>query len=199
MKKTTVGLLTLAATAAFAGTAEAQIPLPNFTPFSVEVRGGAGFPTGDLGDEDLGGGEPDFAASGSVTYHALPVIGIYGGYSYNRFGVDGVDDAEYVHSGFSAGVRAGIPTPLLPIDPWVKAGAVYNTFEASGFADAEINGESDREWGFEVGGGLGLPLGPKVSITPGVTYTSVSYGDEDADLDVDISHVTVDVGLRIRI
>ena len=183
-------LFALGATALLAGPAAAQIP--HITPFGFEARAGAAIPTGDLND----GAGPGLALSGSVTYHAIPLIGIYAGGSYNRFSVDD-SDADLTDAGLDAGVRVGIPTPLIPIDPWIKAGVVVHQAKIS------LGGASESaDWGtgYEVGGGLGFGFGP-ISVTPGISYVKYnSTIDDGADEDdVKMSYVKADIGVRIRL
>jgi opacity protein-like surface antigen len=200
MKKT-LGLLSLVAATAFAAPLAAQ--LPNVTPFSFEVRAGGAFPTGDFAEDDgddTGGIETGYTVGANVTFHLMPMIGIYGGYTYNKFGVDGDDNTDVVDQGFNAGVRLAIPTPLIPIDPYVKAGVVFNQLELSG-TDGGVTAsvESDRKLGFEVGAGIGLGLGPKLSFTPQVTYTKYNAEFDGIGVEQDVEHIRVDVGLRLRL
>jgi opacity protein-like surface antigen len=191
MKKTMLAATAVLAAAA-ANPAAAQVP--NITPFSVEVRGGLALPTGDFGE----GIDTGFTVGANATYHLLPLIGIYGGYTYNEFDV-GNSDFKVKDQGFSAGVRLAVPTPLIPIDPYVKAGAVFNQLERptlTGVGDEK----SDRKTGFEVGAGVGIGLGPKLSFTPQVTYTK--YNSDFSALGTtsdEVSHIRVDVGLRLRL
>jgi opacity protein-like surface antigen len=200
MKKT-LGFLSLVAATALAAPAHAQ--LPNVTPLSFEVRGGLAFPTGDFGEDS--GDETGDIKSGTtlganVTFHFMPLIGIYGGYTYNSFDVEGEDDASVIDQGFNAGVRVAIPTPLIPIDPYVKAGLVYNQLELEGSEGGVTFGiESDRSLGFEVGAGVGIGLGPKLSFTPQVTYTRYEPKFDGEGLDINVEHIRVDVGLRLRL
>jgi opacity protein-like surface antigen len=200
MKKTTLALLSLVAASSFAAPAHAQ--LPNFTPFSAEVRGGLAFPTGDFGEseEDVGSVKSGYSVGANVTYHFMPLLGVYAGYTYNNFGVEGLDELEVIDQGFGLGVRAAIPTPLIPIDPYVKAGLVFNQLGFEFEGDDDILVDSDRSLGFEIGAGVGIGLGPKLSFTPQVTYTSYEpkYDGENED-DFKVQHVRVDVGLRIRL
>jgi opacity protein-like surface antigen len=185
MKKTAF-VLVAAAAATFAGHAGAQVPLPTLTPFSVEARGGLSVPTGDQKD----GAKTGWTAGASLTYHALPLFGIYAGYSMDQWSLkDDIGGGKLKDQGLDVGARLGIPTPMIPIDPWIRAGAVYHKVKISD--NAVLNGDSDNKWGWEVGAGLGFALGPKVSVTPGVTYTKIH--------DLDVQHVRADIGLRIRI
>jgi hypothetical protein len=200
MKKIATGLVALAAVA-LAGSAQAQaIPV---SPFSVEVRGGLAFPTGELDDV----AESGITVGANGTYMFTPMLGLYAGFTYNAFGLpeeaDELDvDGSINTYGFDAGVKAMFATPTLPVTPFLKGGLVYHK------AEVDIEGldlgdedETDFGLGFEVGGGVMVPLGPRLSFTPAVSYTSFkpSYeGDEDDDEVDNLTSFRVDVGLNIR-
>lgn len=195
-QKITAGLLAVAASAVFAGSAQAQIP--NITPFSVEVRGGAALPQGDFSD----GLKTGYTFGGNVGFQAVPMLGFYAGYTRSSFGIEdnGDDGSRVTDQGFDAGVRFGIPTPLIPIDPFVKVGAIYHKLGVDGDG---LDLEFDSELGFEVGAGLGFNILPKVQLTPAVTYSqfnmdSAVFGDEDVG-DIEVKNLRADIGLRIRI
>lgn len=205
MRKLNVSLLALAAAAGGASQASAQIPMPNLTPFAVEVRGGLAVPTGQWKD-DLGL-KADYALGANVSVQAMPLVAVYGAYNYNRFKSDafstGGTDVSVIDRGFSAGVKVGVPTPFIPIDPWVKAGAVFHNLKAK-VSDGSGSAQDDfanGKVGFEVGAGVGIALGPKVSFTPGVSYTRYGLKDTASGSGTDdkAEYITADVGLRIRI
>lgn len=187
MKKTTAGLLAAVAALTFAGAAEAQT-----LPLSFEVRGGFAIPTGDF-EEGL---ETGVTVGANATFNITPMLGIYAGYSWTQFGVEDLDDVDVTDSGLDAGVKASFGLPGFPVMPFLKGGLVYHSLEIS---DGEDEESSDTELGFEVGGGFTLPLGPRISFTPAVTYTQYGLGDEDIDLDIDVSYIKLDIGLNIRI
>jgi opacity protein-like surface antigen len=185
MKKTTAGLLALLATVAGASTVNAQSTAPT-TPLAIEVRGGLALPTGDDADILSTG----FTVGADVIFQATPMIGIYAGYNFNEFAFDDdlLDDANASIKGFDAGIRLGFPTTSLGgFTPFLKGGVLYQSVEIS---DAgPLDGESDQEIGFEVGGGFEYMLGQRVSFTPAASYNKV----EDA------KYVKVDLGLKVRI
>lgn len=199
MKKT---LLALGAVVALAAPAHAQ--LPDLTPFSFEVRGGLARPSGDFGefggssDDIVMGLESGYTVGASATWHVNPLLGIYGGFSYSRFSVE-AGETDMVDRGFSAGARVAIPTPLTPIDPYLKAGLVYN---ALGYEleidEMDLDYYSGHSLGFEVGAGIGIALGPRLSLTPQLTWTRYEprYDDESR---YDVEHLRADVGLRLRL
>lgn len=186
MHKLSPGMLAVAAAAVLAAPARAQ--LPHRTPFAVEARAGIAIPTGDFNDVANTG----YTLNGNVTAYVIPAVGIYGGYHYTRFGHDG--GGHYDETGPELGVRVDIPTPGIPLDPYVRAGFVWNRLELTG---AGADDFSDSSTGIQLNAGIALTLG-RVSLTPGFTF--VSYGYDDATLDDHTaSYIRADIGVRIRI
>jgi opacity protein-like surface antigen len=185
MKKLTAAAALAAAL--LAGPAAAQIP--HITPFAFEGRAGIAVPTEDLGDAAKNG----FSVGGSITYHAFPVVGFYVGGSMAQLSAEGTGD--YTDTGVELGARIGIPTPLIPIDPWIRAGVAFHRLELS---DAGTTGFDDWGTGYEVGAGLGFGFGP-LSITPGVTYVSYKVDTGVSATDATISMVKAEIGVRIRL
>jgi opacity protein-like surface antigen len=166
-----VAALALGATA---GAAQAQSPVP----FSVEARANAALPTGSFAEGvDAGIG---FGVSAAVG--VTPGLGVYGGYSRTEFGLTG-REGNAVDSGFAAGVTAALPAaPAL--SPWVGAGALFHQLD--------IDGTSEGSVGFEVGGGVAVPLGQRVRVTPGIGYRQYGAGDHGT-----VSYVAAGVGLNV--
>jgi hypothetical protein len=186
MHKLSAGLLAAAATAVLSGPARAQ--LPHLTPFAFEARAGVAIPTGDFNDVASTG----YALDGNVTAYVVPTLGIYAGYHYTRFGHEG--SGHYNETGPEVGLRLDIPTPLIPIDPYVKAGLVWNRLELSGAGAGDF---SDSKLGIQLNGGFALTLG-SVSLSPGFTYITYRY-DTNTLADQKASYVRADLGVRIRI
>ncbi|HEX8905369.1 MAG TPA: hypothetical protein VF771_11030 [Longimicrobiaceae bacterium] len=186
MKKLNAALFAIAGTAVLAGPARAQ--LPHVTPFAFEVRGGVAIPTGSFNDV----ADPGYSLDGNATFYVVPRLGIYGGYHYVRFGASG--SGHFNETGPEAGVRLEIPTPVIPIDPYVKAGVVWHKLELSGAGASDF---SNSGAGFQLNGGVAIRMGP-VSLTPGLTYVTYKYDTGTLD-DQTASYLQADVGVRIRI
>jgi hypothetical protein len=110
-----------------------------------------------------------------------------------------VGELDVNDQGFNAGLRLAIPTPLLPVDPYVKGGLVFNKLGFTFDGDDEDFVDSDNSLGFEVGAGVGIVLGPKLSFTPQVTYTRYEPKYDGEGDDFTVQHIRTDVGLRIRL
>lgn len=159
-------------------------------PFSVEGRAGLAFPTGEFGDGlGLGYG---LGANAMVSF--LPFVALYGGYSYTTFDLDtpvrGSEDS-YNLQGFDAGLRLRVPTPLIPVDPYLRGGLVYYSGELSAGG-----AETERELGVQLGAGLNYKLGMLVSLTPEVSWVRLPAGNGGGP---DATFFRADFGLRVHL
>ncbi|HEX6041404.1 outer membrane beta-barrel protein [Longimicrobium sp.] len=216
-------MMTLAALVLAAAPAAAQVPA---SPFSLEVRGRAAYPTGDFGEEDETGSGVETGWGGSVAGHfqVTPVLSVYGGYSFTRFPTDlgdleaelealGIDDAsiDIDDTGFDAGLRAMVPAG--GGSAFLRGGLVYHRADVQLSDDLEdaIGGildpdELDSDWslGWQAGAGLLLPLGPRLSASLGASYTSYEprFGDDSGEFEVsgesDLTYASIEVGLEFR-
>lgn len=172
----------LACAVAVAPSAHAQLAL--------EARGGIVTPQDAFTDDVVADG--GYSTEVSLTVGFMPFLGVYGAWQQAKF--DREDDSESIvrDQGWAVGVRVSVPVPVVPIDPWIRAGLVTHEIEAGG-----LEGGGDRGLGLEVAGGLRVPLGSRVALTPGVGWTRYAFDDETvADGEVNVQYLRVDVGLR---
>jgi len=199
MKKTTTFALAALAAVALTGTAKAQASLP----LSFEGRVGAVIPTGDWGDLAKTG----YGLNGNVTFNVTPIVGIYGGYTWNRFDVSDdlggdVGDAKFTEQGFDVGLKARFAAPTgLPLTPFFRAGAIFHKVKIS---DSDASFSSDTKVGFDVGAGAEIAIAPRISLTPQVGYSQFnpdSSDDEELDSEdsIDVSNIHLGVGINIRL
>lgn len=168
---------------------------------AVEGRVGVAIPSGDdFGDAASTG----FGFEGNVAYGVMPMLELYAGASWARFGVDsdeGEDvDADFTDLGFAGGARVNIPAAM--VQPWIRGGLIYNRLEISGEeGDVEASFKTDWGVGFEIGGGVAIPVAPTIVITPGIRYRSyspeASFGEFTDEADV--NSIVIDVGARFTI
>jgi opacity protein-like surface antigen len=179
MKKTTCGILAAVALMAAAGSANAQR-----IPISIDGIVTAAIPTGDLADAANVG----IGLRGDVNLNVTPILGIYGGYSWSRFGAKDTNGLDFTDQGFDVGLKATFtPVQGLGAAPFVRGGAIIHTLKVSGTDDEsgfDFSGTSDTKVGFEVGGGVSFPLAPNISLTPQVGYSEYSLGNGDGTVSV---------------
>lgn len=144
-------------------------------PFTVEVRGGGAFPTGDLGSAT----SPGYLAEVTAKYSPLPFVSVYGGYAHAEFAVGRSDALSVIarrikDSGWRLGGEVGVPLVGLAtgIAPYAQAGAIFNRTRIglAGDQAAEPSRHSDRSIGFEVAGGIRISVTRSFAITPELRY-----------------------------
>lgn len=188
MRKIVSTAAALAALAASADVAAAQLPVP----LAIEGRADLAVPLGDFADvADNGVG---FGAS--VAVGLVPGFAVYGSYSHVSFGVNLADDtdADAVDSGWSAGVTASLPAGGARFTPYVGAGIVRHEL------DLDTGGEGeDDELGFEAAAGVAVNLGYGLRVTPAIGYRQytakvpVLLGTGD----LDVRYLTAGVGVNL--
>jgi opacity protein-like surface antigen len=178
-------MMALAAAAAMAVPAAAQRGI------AVEVRGGAAagnFAEAATDFEVVPA--PSFGAT--VSYAATRRVAVYAGYSRSSFGCESGfcagNEVTFTSQGFDAGVRLSFPVAA---GPWARLGVVSHSLDADG---GTADGEAASGVGFELGGGVELPLGRRLSVTPGVRYVRYGAANEDG-----VAMLVGDVGLMIRL
>ena len=150
--------------------------------FALDFRGGVALPAEDLGDTSLNTG---FGLGVTASYRIQPHLRIYGGWDWTHFVTD--DDAEFdvEPNGYAFGLQFQHPFSN-SMWGWVRAGGLYNHIEVED-GDGSVF-DSGHELGWEVGGGVRLPLGQRLALTPGVRYRAFS-----ADFDVAAAPASVDM------
>lgn len=168
-------------------------------PLSLQARIGMASPQGAFAETSPGlGAEPGLAWELGGLLQPIRWLGVYAGYQQGRFGCaecEGVGmDGSSIASGVEAGVQFSSPVQRFGLRPWVRGGAVRHFLS---FARGESGIRSEPGVGFAVGGGLEVEI-VGVRLAPGVRYQSypveVRFSGFPAR-DVDVSHLTLDLGL----
>jgi opacity protein-like surface antigen len=162
-------------------------------PLGVDVRAEVAFPLGDFAD--IAGTGAGFSIGAALG--VLPGAAIYGNYSDIRFGGgwtgDGTADAR--DSGFAVGVSAALPGGMWA-SPWVGAGLLFHRLEVRG----STQGVS-QDMGFEVGGGVAIPVADRVRISPSLNYrhygASIPAIAGLAARDITVQHLALGLGLNV--
>jgi len=180
--------------------------------FYVGVRGGAAIPTGTFSETNSGSVEQFLqGAAPGLGYGAdagigAGFLGLYA--SIDRIQFECVNDpcgasGRYKLSGASGGVRLGVP--LFPlIKPWVKGGIVVHDLAGTPGDASGTRIETIRRPGYEVGGGIDIPVAGIFSLTPQVRYIRqrLKYRLEPAGTTAtnarDVNYYTFDIAFRLR-
>lgn len=177
-------------------------------PLSVELRAGAGIPTGDFAG-GMAGAEPGLGFGIGAIVRATSTIGVYGGYGWNQFGcgtcgiLEQTDDFELdedvTDTGFDFGAQANFVLGELLV-PWLRGGIIYHKLEFSG---DDSSFDSEAAIGFEIGAGASYVVVPSLTFTPGIRYRTYTAEFDFADTEfpnrsVNVSYIALDVGLAYR-
>lgn len=166
---------------------------PASAQLSLELRGGAG--AGSYGATQAGFQfVPQPAGSAALSYAFRPGVAAYAGYTFARFGCEKEGfcigaEPVFTSQGLDAGVRLELPAGL-----WVRGGLVLHSLNGESSAGEE---STDPALGFGVGAGFGVPLGSRLTLTPGVGYTR--HGASGPAGDHPVAFVTADLGLRFSL
>ncbi|HET7460835.1 MAG TPA: outer membrane beta-barrel protein [Longimicrobium sp.] len=173
---------------------------------SLEARGGGAFPTGDF----RGQASPGWTLGATLHYPVHPDLDVYGGVQHENYPtrllvIDGppVVEAEgyrTLDNAVRGGLRASPRIPLAGVRPWAEAGLTYGrvTFTAPDSPDTQSNWRA----GYELGAGLGVGVGPRVTLTPGVRYRhhGTSFTSEGDEVKLDpTTRILAEAGVQIRL
>lgn len=185
--------------------------------FFVGVRGGAAVPKGSFAEAPQGsespllkGAKPGLGYGLDAGLSLGPLLGLYAATDRIDFDCRPASCAasgKYKLKGASAGLRMGIPlVPLaLLIKPWVRAGITVN--QLTGTFNGGASGTTvttEKRPGYELGGGVDLPVMTFFSITPQLRYVRqnlkykppASSGLTGSTRSAD--YYTFDLGFRFR-
>ncbi|MDF1547921.1 MAG: porin family protein [Bacteroidales bacterium] len=189
----TKGLLLIAIFALFSINSIAQ---ESEKRFGVELNGGVSFATSDLNDADLKTG---FGLEGLLHYRFMPHTGVYAGWGYNKFSAENSfagNNADFEETGYVFGLQFKHEFGASPLAYYLRAGALYNHIEIEN-NEGDIIEDTGHGFGFQLAGGIDIPLGSNWSLTPGVKFNSLSR-DLDAGtntLDIKLNYLSVRIGI----
>jgi hypothetical protein len=144
-------------------------------PFAFQIRGGATAAVGGFLDETEGWEEeagPGRSFGMGFTFPLYRIVGGYLGFSQHRFSCD--EDVcpgrgNWVSTGFDIALR--VVFGRTEIRPWLQAGFHNHRLEAEVFVPAGVKTlHSEGGGGFEVGGGVLVQMGERMSVSPGLRY-----------------------------
>ncbi|HET9776881.1 MAG TPA: outer membrane beta-barrel protein [Gemmatimonadaceae bacterium] len=161
MKYTILSMIAAAGLAA-APAAQAQ----GYSPFEIGASGGIAFPTGDLSNGANTGYNIALAVGYRPQYSGLAVRGEA---AYNQFGLEGTDGSINIPA-FTGNVEYALPLGM-SFTPYVIGGAgLYRPSADIG----GTTGEAENHFGWNVGGGIKVPLSTSFQTFIEARYNSVN-------------------------
>lgn len=163
---------------------------------SFELDGGL-----SLATRTLDGAELDTGAGleGTIHYRFLSHTGFYAGWGWNSFNAEtsfAGSNVGFEETGYVFGLQYKHPIGNWPVSYFARLGGLYNHLELEDEA-GELIGDTKHGLGWQVAGGLDIPLSQNWSLTPGFKFNSLSR-----DLDYQSHRVTLNldyISLRVGI
>jgi hypothetical protein len=164
--------------------------------FGFELSGGGSIPFGRLDDSKLqiGGG-----FEGTLHFRVTPSMGIYAGWGWNKMGSNtsfAGNDVCFEETGYVFGLQFKRKFNSSPLSYYVRGAGLYNHIEIEN-AGGAIIGDTKHGFGFQLAGGLDIPLGKNWSLTPGIKFNSLQrplvYGGSNRTLS--LNYMMVRVGI----
>lgn len=164
--------------------------------FGFELSSGASLAISKPSETEL---NPGFGFEGIFHYRFLEHTGVYGGWSWNRFGADNSfagDDVCFEETGYVFGLQFKHPIGESATSYYLRAGGLYNHIEIEN-ADGEITHDSGHGLGWQLAGGFDFNLGENWSLTPGIKFNALNRDVENEGVDVplDLNYLQLRVGI----
>ena len=163
--------------------------------FGFELSSGASFATTEPGDAKLNTG---VGFEGIFHYRFLKHTGIYAGWGWNKFTADesfAGGDVDFEETGYVYGLQFKHPVKNASLSYYVRVGGLYNHIEVEN-EEGDIIGDTGHGLGWQLAGGIDIPLGSNWNFTPGVKYNALS-GDLEINgttTELDQNYLMVRVG-----
>ncbi len=152
-----------------------------------ELNSGVSVATNKLNGTDLNTG---FGFEGIFNFRILPHAGVYAGWGWNRLGADNSfagSDVCFEETGYVFGLEFKHPFFNSPLSYYLRAGGLYNHIETEN-SDGDIINDSGHGLGYQLAGGINLPLSTKWSLTPGIKYNSLSRDTDFEGETIQLNH-----------
>ncbi len=164
--------------------------------FGIELSGGVSFATRELGHADLKAG---FGFEGIFHYRFMKHLGVYAGWGWNKFSANNSfagSHIDFEETGYVLGLQFKHPIGISPVSFYLRAGGLYNHIEIENQADNNIL-NTGHGLGWQLAGGVDVPLGRNWSLTPGVKFNSLSrkMTIEEVTTKLDLNYIQLRVGI----
>ena len=165
--------------------------------WGLEVRPGVNFPTSDLTtNTSLKTG---FGVEGTVSYNFMTNLGVYGGWSWNRFSSDqsfAGPSMDFEETGYTYGLQYFMPIGSSDSRLFFKGGGLWNHIEVEN-SNGELIDDTGHGFGWQLEAGISLPLSDRWNIQPGIRYRSLSrdFSAGNTSFEANLNYLSLGVGI----
>lgn len=164
--------------------------------WGFEIRPGINVATSKLGNADL---KTDYGIEGTFSYRIMPHLGAYAGWSWNRFSADKSfvgNNMDFEETGYIAGLEFIHPIQSSDISYMIRCGGTYNHIETEN-SDGNIINDTGHGLGWQIGGGIAIPIATRWRLVPEVRYRSLSRTIklQETSTPADLNYISGGIGL----
>ena len=164
--------------------------------FGFELNGGASLATSKIEGIST---QTGVGFEGLLHYRFMPHLGVYAGWGWNKLPARhsfAGDDMCFEETGYVFGLNFNHPLGASGLSYYVRAGALLNHIETEN-ADGNIINDTGHGLGFQLAGGIEIPLNSKWSLTPGIKFNSLSRETiyEGISRELDYQYISIRVGI----
>src|SRR5690606_11453250 len=143
-----------------------------------------------------------FGAEGVLAYRFIQHMAVYAGWSWNKFGSDqqlNGTNLDFEETGYTYGLQFVHPIGASKINYLIRVGGLANHIEVEECDD--VIADSGNGFGWQIEGGVAIPLGEKWMLMPGSRYRSLSRDIklESVNNSVDLNYLSIGVGIAFKI
>lgn len=167
----------------------------NSNRFGIELNSGISVATKKLDGAKL---NPGFGFEGTLHYRFMQHLGVYAGWGWNRFSADNSfagGNTDFEETGYVFGIQFNHLIGTSPIAYHLRMGGLYNHIETENGDD--LLNDSKHGLGWQVAGGLNIPLRGNWSLTPGVRFSSLSRDIRLIDIsrELNLNYISFRIGV----
>lgn len=163
--------------------------------WSYEFSVGSSVSIGDLygAEVRVGGG-----LEAIFHYQIMPHATAYVGWGWNHFKADQTfagDNIDFEETGYVLGLQFKHPIGKSPLSYYARVGALHNHIELERGGD--IIGDTGHGLGWQLAGGLDIPVGKSWHLTPGVKFHTLNrtLDFDEKQYELDLKYLSIRVGL----
>ena len=167
--------------------------------FGFEFSSGVSMATSKLSETTLNTG---LGFEGIFHYRFLAHTGVYAGWGWNQFTANesfGENDVCFEETGYVFGLQYKRPLGDSPLQYYLRAGGLYNHIETEN-SEGEIIDDTGHGLGWQLAGGIDIPLGKSWNFTPGIKFNSLSRDSdfEGFTRELDYGYFSLRLGILKR-
>ena len=167
--------------------------------FGIELSSGVSMATNKLDVSTL---NPGFGFEGILHYRFLAHTGVYAGWGWNRFGAEesfAGDKVCFEETGYVFGLQFKHPFGNSPLQYYLRAGGLYSHIETEN-SDGDVLNDTGHGLGWQLAGGIDVPMAKNWSFTPGIKFNALSRDSEFEGITREMNHnyVSLRIGFLKR-